>query len=56
MPVLAKKILTWAALAFLLFFIAFRPEGAADMFRGVGGFMMAMAQGIGDFITSLMAT
>ena len=54
MPVLAKKILTWGALAFLLFFMAFRPDSAAAMFRSVGGGLMAIAQGLGDFFTSLM--
>jgi hypothetical protein len=55
MPVLAKKILTWLFVGFLVFFIAFRPEGAADLVRTIGAVLMAIAQGIGDFLTSLMA-
>jgi hypothetical protein len=55
MPVLVKKILTWGALLFLIFFMAFRPEPAADMFRGVGAALMAIAQGFGDFFSRLMA-
>ena len=54
MPVLLKKILTWGAFAFLVFFIAFRPEGAAQMFKSIGAVLMAIAQGLGDFLTSLM--
>jgi hypothetical protein len=55
MPALAKKILTWGAVAFLIFFIAFRPDGAAQTFRSIGAGLMAIAQGCGDFLTSLMA-
>ncbi len=54
MPVIIKKILAWGSLAFLIFFIAFRPEGAAQMFKTIGGVLMAIAQGVGDFLTHLM--
>jgi hypothetical protein len=54
MPVTVKKILAWLAVGFLFFFMAFRPDGAAQMFKSVGGMLMAMAQGMGDFLTSLM--
>jgi hypothetical protein len=49
-----KKIFTWAAVGFLIFFIAFRPDGAAQMFRSMGVALMAIAQGFGDFFTRLM--
>ncbi|MFI7021325.1 hypothetical protein [Micromonospora sp. NPDC049900] len=55
MPVLVKKVLAWGSLAFLIYFMAFRPEGAAQMFRSIGAALMMMAQGLGDFLTSLMA-
>ena len=55
MPVFVKKVLTWGSVAFLIFFMAFRPEGAAQMFKAIGGGLMAIAQGMGDFLTSLMA-
>ena len=54
MPVLVKKILAWGALIFLIYFIAFRPDGAAQTFRNIGAVLIAIAQGIGDFLTSLM--
>jgi hypothetical protein len=54
MPVVIKKFFAWGSLAFLIFFIAFRPDGAAQMFKTIGGVLMAIAQGIGDFLTSLM--
>jgi hypothetical protein len=53
MPVLVKKILTWGVVIFLIFFMAFRPEAAADMFRSVGAVLMALTQGLGDFFSRL---
>ena len=52
---MVKKVLTWGGLAFLLFFIAFRPDSAAQVFKSIGGGIMAIAQGLGDFFTSLVA-
>ncbi|MEV4755911.1 hypothetical protein AB0J86_12465 [Micromonospora sp. NPDC049559] len=54
MPVLLKKILAWGFFAFLIFFIAFRPDGAAQTFKSIGAVLMAIFQGFGDFLTSLM--
>jgi len=50
-----KKILTWGGIAFLIFFIAFRPNEAADVFKNIGGGIMAVAEGFGDFFSSLVA-
>lgn len=52
---MVKKVLTWGAIAFLVFFIAFRPDSAADVFKSLGGGIMDIAQGFGDFFTSLVA-
>ncbi|MET8039750.1 hypothetical protein ABZU25_02665 [Micromonospora sp. NPDC005215] len=54
MPVFVKKLLTWGSVAFLIYFMAFRPDGAAQMFKAVGGALIAMFQGFGDFLTGLM--
>jgi hypothetical protein len=54
MPVFVKQLLAWGSVAFLIFFMAFRPDSAAQMFKAVGAGLMAMAQGMGDFLTSLM--
>ncbi|GAA2222704.1 hypothetical protein ACFY2R_12310 [Micromonospora olivasterospora] len=54
MPVFVKKLLAWGSVAFLIYFMAFRPEGAAQMVKAIGAGLMAMAQGLGDFLTSLM--
>jgi len=52
---MVKKVLTWGGIAFLIFFIAFRPDSAADVFKSIGGGIMDVAQGFGDFVTSLVA-
>ncbi|MGN9918111.1 hypothetical protein [Micromonospora palomenae] len=54
MPELVRKLLFWGFIAFLIFFMAFRPDGAAQMFKGIGAGLMAIFQGLGDFMTSLM--
>ncbi|MEU7586065.1 hypothetical protein AB0B57_12190 [Micromonospora sp. NPDC049101] len=54
MPVFVKKLLTWGSVAFLIYFVAFRPDGAAQMFKAIGGALIAMFQGFGDFLTTLM--
>lgn len=50
-----KKILAWGLVAFLIFFIAFRPDSAADMFKSLGGGIMDIATGFSDFFSSLVA-
>jgi len=52
---MVKKFLTWAGIAFLIFFIAFRPNSAADVFKSLGGGIVDIAQGFGDFFTNLVA-
>ncbi|MEV0152735.1 hypothetical protein AB0H57_03205 [Micromonospora sp. NPDC050686] len=55
MPVFVKKLLLWGFVAFLIYFMAFRPDGAAQLFRGIGAALMAIAQGLGDFLTGVMS-
>jgi len=52
---MVKKILTWGAVAFMIFFIAFRPDAAANVVKSLGGTVMDIAQGMGDFFSSLVA-
>ncbi|WP_198940493.1 hypothetical protein [Micromonospora sp. CB01531] len=54
MPVFVKKLLIVGAVGFLIFFMAFRPDGAAQLFKSIGALLMAIAQGLGDFLTGLM--
>jgi len=49
-----KKILTWGGIAFLLFFIAYRPDAAGDVFQGLGRTVADVAVGLWDFVKSLV--
>jgi hypothetical protein len=48
-----KKIATWAFVAFVVFYIAFRPESAAHAARWLGGILITMANGFGTFLSHL---
>lgn len=52
---MVKKILTWGFVAFLIFFIAYRPESAAAVARSLGGGLVDIASGVGNFFSSLVA-
>lgn len=54
-PEMVKKILTWGLVAFLIFFIAFRPTSAAAVFRQLGSTLYSVATGVGQFFSSLVA-
>ena len=50
-----KKILTWGLIAFLVFFIAYRPASAATVFKQLGSSLVDVANGIGAFFSNLVA-
>lgn len=52
---MVKKIATWGGIAFLLFFIAFRPQSAAAVFSSLGNDLKDIAESFRDFIGSLIA-
>lgn len=52
---MVKKILTWGSIAFLIFFVAYRPTQAAGVVRTIGGSLMDIATGFGDFFSNLVA-
>jgi hypothetical protein len=52
---MVKKVLTWGSIAFLIFFVAYRPQSAAEVFKSIGGGIMDIATGFGDFFSSLVA-
>jgi hypothetical protein len=52
---MVKKILTWGSIAFLIFFVAYRPQSAAQVFRSIGGGIMDIAGGFSEFFSSLVA-
>jgi hypothetical protein len=55
LTVMVKKVLTWGGIAFLIFFVAYRPQSAAEVFKSLGGGIMDIATGFGDFFSSLVA-
>ncbi|WBB78962.1 hypothetical protein O7606_22640 [Micromonospora sp. WMMD882] len=55
MPIFLKKLLVILSVGFLIYFMAFRPQGAADLFRAIGVALLAIAAGLGDFLTSLFS-
>jgi len=48
-----KKILVWGGLAFLIFFIAFRPDSASDIVGKLAGGLLDIGEGFADFFTGL---
>ena len=52
---MVKKILTWGLVAFLIFFIAYRPTNAAAVFRQLGSSLYDVATGLGQFFSNLVA-
>jgi hypothetical protein len=50
-----KKYLTWIAIAFVIFFVAYRPSAAAALVRSIGGVLLDMANGVGDFFNGLVS-
>lgn len=49
-----KKWLVWGGIAFLVFFVAFRPGVAADVIRMLGQTAVDIFEGVGDFFRSLV--
>lgn len=52
---MGKKALRWGGIAFLIFFIAFRPASAAEVVKSISAGLMDIATGFGDFFTNLVA-
>lgn len=50
-----KKILTWGGLAFLVFFIAYRPKDASGIVGNVVSAVGDVAQGFGDFLSGVIS-
>lgn len=49
-----KKILMWGGLAFLVFFVAFRPIEASDAVGSLAGGILDAANGIATFFANLV--
>lgn len=48
-----KKIFTWGGVAFLIFFVATRPNDASDAVRGLVGGLREIGVGFGEFVSNL---
>jgi hypothetical protein len=48
-----KKILVWGGIAFVVFFIAFRPGAAGQVVSDLGDVFVAVFGGIGKFFSGL---
>lgn len=49
-----RKVLTWGAIAFLIFFVAFNPSGAADVVKAIGNSAVDILAGMGNFFSSIV--
>jgi hypothetical protein len=52
---MVKKILTWGGIAFLIFFVAFKPTAAAEVVKTLGNTLVDIGNGVGDFFSSLVS-
>lgn len=49
-----KKVLVWGGIAFIVFFVAFRPGAAFDVVRMLGDTAATIFQGVGEFFNGLV--
>jgi hypothetical protein len=52
---LVKKLLNYAVVGFLIFFVAFRPTAAASVTKWIGETLIAIANGFGNFFAGLVS-
>jgi hypothetical protein len=48
-----KTILTWAGVAFLLWWIIQQPNSAAHLVHNIGSFLTTAANGLSHFVASI---
>lgn len=51
---LLKKWIVWGMIAFLVFFVAFRPSAAGEAVRFLGNTAVDIFQGVGNFFGSIV--
>ena len=49
-----RKVVVWGGIAFVVFFVAFRPGAAADFIGTIGSMAGDIFLGIGDFFNGLV--
>ena len=50
-----KKVVIWGGIAFIVFFVAFKPGVAAEFVGTLGSTAVDIFQGVGDFFGSLVS-
>ncbi|HZE39512.1 MAG TPA: hypothetical protein VE172_11950 [Stackebrandtia sp.] len=50
-----KKILMWAGVAFLVFFVAFKPDSAGNVVTTIAGTIADIGNGFATFISGLVS-
>jgi hypothetical protein len=51
-----KKMLVWGGIAFIVFFVAFRPGAAADAVSMLGQTAIDIFEGVGGFFRDLASS
>ena len=51
---MGKKLLNYAIVAFVIYFVAFRPDAASKVVRGIGSVLASIASGLGSFFSGLV--
>jgi hypothetical protein len=52
---MAKKVLTWALVIFLIFFVTSRPTAAAQAVKSIGNGILNLGNGFGTFFSQLVS-
>jgi len=50
-----RKVLRWGGIGVVIFFVAYRPQSAGQVVKSIGGGIVGVAQGFGDFFSSLVS-
>lgn len=50
-----RRVVTWLVVGYSIFLVAYRPQSAAEIFKIIGSGFFDIAQGLGDFVSSLVA-
>jgi hypothetical protein len=48
-----KKLITWAIVVFIVYYLATNPHGAADFVKGVFHWLEGAGRALADFVNSL---
>lgn len=51
--VVLKKVITWAIVAFVVYYLATNPHGAADFVKGVFHWLEGAGRSMAQFVNSL---